>query len=104
VDLDLNGKIAVVTGASKGIGLAVTRALVTEGVIVVAGARSPGPDLPALVDGRQQAGEIDLRPDDTIRTKFHTRVNDGVRPDLHRGMQLRLGRNDGRRMNHAGAG
>jgi NAD(P)-dependent dehydrogenase (short-subunit alcohol dehydrogenase family) len=48
VDLHLNGKIAVVTGASKGIGLAVTRALVGEGVTVVAGARSAGPDLLGL--------------------------------------------------------
>ena len=31
VDLQLNGKVAVVTGASKGIGLAVTRALADEG-------------------------------------------------------------------------
>ncbi|SDS38971.1 NAD(P)-dependent dehydrogenase, short-chain alcohol dehydrogenase family [Friedmanniella luteola] len=46
MDLQLNGKIAVVTGASKGIGLAVTAALVGEGVQVVAGARAPGPDLP----------------------------------------------------------
>lgn len=50
MELDLDGKIAVVTGASKGIGLAVTRALTGEGVTVVAGARSPGPDLPALTD------------------------------------------------------
>ena len=49
MDLNLQDKIAVVTGASKGIGLAVTRALVTEGVTVVAGARSAGTDLPALV-------------------------------------------------------
>jgi NAD(P)-dependent dehydrogenase (short-subunit alcohol dehydrogenase family) len=39
MDLRLSGKIAVVTGASKGIGLAVTRALADEGVRVVAGAR-----------------------------------------------------------------
>ena len=40
MDLKLTGKIAVVTGASKGIGLAVTRALVDEGARVVAGART----------------------------------------------------------------
>jgi NAD(P)-dependent dehydrogenase (short-subunit alcohol dehydrogenase family) len=40
MDLKLSGKIAVVTGASKGIGLAVTQALVEEGARVVAGARS----------------------------------------------------------------
>lgn len=50
MDLDLDGKIAVVTGASKGIGLAVAEALTAEGVVVVAGARSPGTDLPALAE------------------------------------------------------
>jgi NAD(P)-dependent dehydrogenase (short-subunit alcohol dehydrogenase family) len=40
MDLNLTDKVAVVTGASKGIGLAVTNALAGEGALVVAGARS----------------------------------------------------------------
>ncbi|MFD7307935.1 oxidoreductase [Promicromonospora sp. NPDC059942] len=48
--LDLAGRRAVVTGASKGIGLAVVRALVDEGVQVAAGARSESAELSALAD------------------------------------------------------
>ena len=40
MDLELTDKIAVVTGAGKGIGLAATRALAEEGVRVVAGSRT----------------------------------------------------------------
>ena len=40
--LELRDRVAVVTGASKGIGLAVVRALVAEGAFVVAGARTAG--------------------------------------------------------------
>jgi NAD(P)-dependent dehydrogenase (short-subunit alcohol dehydrogenase family) len=40
MDLQLSDKVAVVTGASKGIGLAVTQTLTQEGAVVVAGARS----------------------------------------------------------------
>jgi NAD(P)-dependent dehydrogenase (short-subunit alcohol dehydrogenase family) len=40
MDLKLTDKVAVVTGANKGIGLAVTEALVAEGALVVAGSRS----------------------------------------------------------------
>src|SRR5450631_4032423 len=39
MDLKLTDKIAIVTGASKGIGLAIARALAREGARVVAGAR-----------------------------------------------------------------
>ena len=43
MDLELTDKVAVVTGASKGIGLAVVRELAAEGARVVAGARTIAP-------------------------------------------------------------
>ncbi|MHB8184965.1 MAG: oxidoreductase [Dermatophilaceae bacterium] len=45
MDLELAGKTAVVTGASRGIGLAIARALSNEGVRVVGGARTITPEL-----------------------------------------------------------
>lgn len=45
MDLRLSGKTAIVTGASRGIGLAVTRALVGEGARVVAAARQGADEL-----------------------------------------------------------
>src|SRR4051812_36770456 len=46
--MHLAGKVAVVTGASKGIGLAVTRAFAAEEMRVAAGARTAGDELAAL--------------------------------------------------------
>jgi NAD(P)-dependent dehydrogenase (short-subunit alcohol dehydrogenase family) len=79
MDLGLEGKVAVVTGANKGIGLAVTRALLAEGAHVVAGSRSTGnlddldgvtavsvdlaaPDGPASLIGRaiDEHGRLDV--------------------------------------------
>ncbi|MER7682401.1 SDR family NAD(P)-dependent oxidoreductase, partial [Streptomyces sp. NPDC096934] len=48
MDLQLKDKVAVVTGASKGIGLAVVEGLVREGARVVAGSRTSSPELQAL--------------------------------------------------------
>jgi NAD(P)-dependent dehydrogenase (short-subunit alcohol dehydrogenase family) len=65
VRLGLDGQRAVVTGASKGIGLAVTRALADEGVRVIAGARVSSDELRELVDaGSVREVLVDLsRPD-----------------------------------------
>jgi putative oxidoreductase len=45
MDLRLSGRTAVVTGASRGIGLAVTRGLIGEGVRVVAAAQGNAEEL-----------------------------------------------------------
>ncbi|MCP3803282.1 SDR family oxidoreductase [Allokutzneria sp. A3M-2-11 16] len=48
MDLKLDGLVAVVTGASKGVGLAVTRTLLAEGAKVVAVSRKSSPELDEL--------------------------------------------------------
>src|SRR5262249_12628295 len=52
----LSGKTAIVTGASRGIGLAIAEALAEEGVSVVAAARETGGDLATL------AQRLPIRP------------------------------------------
>jgi NAD(P)-dependent dehydrogenase (short-subunit alcohol dehydrogenase family) len=61
MQLGLEGKVAVVTGASRGIGLAATRALTSEGAHVVAGARTRSAELDALVGtGTAESVAVDL--------------------------------------------
>lgn len=61
MDLDLTGQVAIVTGASKGIGLAITRRLTGEGVFVIAGARERSDELTALVGaGKVRDVKVDL--------------------------------------------
>ncbi|WP_031029927.1 oxidoreductase [Streptomyces sp. NRRL WC-3725] len=48
MDLHLENKVVIVTGASKGIGLAIARSFAQEGARVVAGARTPGEHLAEL--------------------------------------------------------
>ena len=48
MELNLSHRVAVVTGASKGIGLAVTRTLLDEGARVAATSRNRTPELDEL--------------------------------------------------------
>ncbi len=61
MDLGLAGHTAVVTGASRGIGLAITRGLVAEGVRVTAGALKSSAELDELAGGGLvRVAEVDL--------------------------------------------
>jgi len=61
MDLHLDGLTAVVTGASRGIGLAVTRGLVAEGAHVIAGALKSSAELDELAGtGPVRVVEVDL--------------------------------------------
>jgi NAD(P)-dependent dehydrogenase (short-subunit alcohol dehydrogenase family) len=61
MDLGIAGQVAVVTGGSKGIGLAVARALAENGARVIAGAKQSSAELDELArTGDVQAIQVDL--------------------------------------------
>jgi NAD(P)-dependent dehydrogenase (short-subunit alcohol dehydrogenase family) len=65
MDIDLAGRTAVVTGGSKGIGLAVVRRLAGAGARVIVGARSVSPELSTLARDHQVTfAEVDLADPD----------------------------------------
>ena len=91
MDLGLSEKVAVVTGASKGIGLAVVRTLAAEGTHVIAGARTV--DSLAGID-QVTAIEVDLVEPGGSERLVHEAVNRHGRVDILvnnvGGVQLRL--------------
>ena len=74
MDLALSGKIAVVTGSSRGIGLAIARALVAEGCRVCICARGPE----RLAEAALEAEAAARKPNMVIAVQADVSTADGV--------------------------
>lgn len=82
MNLGLQGKTALVTGASKGIGLAAARALAAEGARVALVARDPGTLESAVAGITAGGGEALALPGDVSRREEVERVVADVRARL----------------------
>jgi NAD(P)-dependent dehydrogenase (short-subunit alcohol dehydrogenase family) len=79
MDLGLSGRRAIVTGASKGIGLAVTQTLVAEGVYVVAASRGTSEELMELgTTGLVREFPVDLSSDSGPESLVAAALEDGA--------------------------
>ncbi|MFE2103430.1 MULTISPECIES: SDR family NAD(P)-dependent oxidoreductase [unclassified Streptomyces] len=83
MDLQLKNKVAVVTGASKGIGLAIADAFAREGAHVVAGSRSVTPELEELHENHGvTAVRVDLSTPDGPDTLVRLAADEYGRVDI----------------------
>jgi NAD(P)-dependent dehydrogenase (short-subunit alcohol dehydrogenase family) len=75
MDFEMNGRVAVVTGASKGIGLAVVKTLLERGARVVATSRNPTTELAALGGELEHVSADLMEPDapgEVVARAVHT--------------------------------
>lgn len=79
---DCKGRVAVVTGASRGLGQAISLALVSQGATVIANYRSSEADMNALVEqARGLPGTLHPSKGDASDEKYLIRLKDSVARD-----------------------